>query len=236
MPKVALIAALEREVAPLTKALPRRKPSPEGVVAFENDHLLMVCGGIGSRHAAAVTAWAIATIKPEVVMSVGFAGAVKPAGKVGDVITPGTVIDGSTGETFTVRTGNGVLVTASSVSAPLGKRELGSLHDADAVDMEAAAVARVSQENGIPFFVAKVISDEVDFNLPPLQQFVSEAGKFRTSEFLAHVVVRPGLWPAVARLGSNAGKASSQLCNWLENQMRRDFQDILERVSSKARV
>ncbi|HVZ18691.1 MAG TPA: hypothetical protein VG897_16335, partial [Terriglobales bacterium] len=92
------------------------------------------------------------------------------------------------------------------------------------------------QENGIPFFSAKVISDEVDFAMPPLQQFVGETGQFRTSEFLAHVAIRPSLWPAVARLGANAGKASSQLCNWLVNQMREDFRDILEGVRGTARV
>ena len=236
MPRVAVVAALEREIAPLAKALTRRKQVPNGIVAFEADYLLIVCGGIGTPRAAVATGWAIATLKPEVVMSVGFAGALNPAGKVGSVITPGTVIDAGTGEAHTVRAGQGVLVTESAVAARRGKRELALLYNADAVDMEAAAVARVAKENATAFFAAKVISDEVDFALPPLQQFVSEAGKFRTSEFLAHVALRPALWPAVARLGANASKASSQLCNWLENQMRRDFQDILEGVGRPTRV
>jgi adenosylhomocysteine nucleosidase len=236
MRRIALIAALEREVAPFAKGLRRRKQAYEGMVAFESDYLLMVCGGIGTARAAAATSWAIATLKPEVVMSVGFAGALTASCKVADVITPGTVIDGGTGEIFAVRAARGVLVTESAVAATGGKRDLALLYGADAVDMEAAAVARVAQENGVPFFAAKVISDAVDFAMPPLQQFVSEAGKFQTPEFLAHVAVRPALWPAVARLGANSRKASSQLCNWLENQMRRDFQHILEGVSGNARV
>jgi len=236
MSRLALIAALEREVAPLAKTFTRRKQRPEGMTAFGRDYLLMVCGGIGMKQAASATRWAIATLKPEVVMSIGFAGALKPSGKVGDVITPGTVIDGGTGEVFSVRTGQGVLVTENAVVAQRSKRELASSYEADAVDMEAAGVARAAQENGIPFFAAKVISDEVDFAMPPLQNFVSEAGKFRTPEFLAHVAVRPKLWPSVARLGANAKYASSQLCSWLENQMSRDFQEILEGVRGNTRV
>lgn len=236
MPRLALIAALEREVAPLAKTFTRRRQSPDGMTAFEHDYLLMVCGGIGMKQAASATRWAIATLKPEVVMSVGFAGALVPTGKVGDVITPGTVIDGGTGEVFSVRTRQSVLVTESAVAAQRSKRELASLYGADAVDMEAAGVARVAQENGIPFFAAKVVSDEVDFAMPPLQSFVSETGKFRTPEFLAHVAVRPALWPSVARLGANAKHASSQLCSWLENQMSRDFQEILEGVRGNTRV
>ena len=235
-PRVLIVAALEREVAPLARTLNRRREGTPGFPVFENGQLTLVCGGIGSPHALAATRWAIASEKPEVVMSVGFAGALVPDCKVGDMVTPGTVIDESTGEVFSLRVGSGVLVSSTAVASPRGKRELASRYGAQTVDMEAAAVARAAREGGIPFLVVKAISDEVDFCLPPLQQFVSEAGTFQTSKFLAHVVVRPTVWPGVLQLGTHAKKASSQLCNWLENQMRRDFQGILEGVYGKAEL
>ncbi len=159
-------------------------------------------------------------------MSIGFAGGLVPQCHVGDVLTPATVIDSSSGDIFATSDGKGVLVTATGVMAEAEKQSLAARYNAQAVDMEASAVARVAQENGIPFFAVKAISDEVGFAMPPLQQFVSD-GQVRTSKLLAYVAVRPSLWPALMRLGKNAKTASSQLCAWLENQISRDFRDIL---------
>ena len=233
-PKVAIVAALEREVAPLTKKFARRVQPGQRFALFESGDVRLVCGGIGGAHAASATRWLIADAKPEAVMSIGFAGGLVPDRHVGDVITPATVIDASSGETFSVSDGEGVLVTAEGVLAEAGKQSLATRYKADAVDMEAASVARVAQENGIPFFAVKVISDEVGFAMPPLQRFVTD-GQVSTSKLLAYAAVRPSLWPVLMRLGNNAKIASSQLCRWLENQISRDFQDILE-FHGKARI
>jgi adenosylhomocysteine nucleosidase len=232
-PKVGLIAALEREIAPLARSLKRLCSADGRYEYFEGPSVCLVCAGGGGNHAAAATRWVIASLKPEGVMSVGFAGALVSGHRVGDVITPGTVIDDSTGEAFSVRSGRGVLVSVSAVLAENAKRTLAARHVAEAADMEAASVARVAQENGIPFFAVKAISDEVDFTMPPMERFVNGAGKFQTSELLAYAAFRPALWPVLARLGANAKKASSQLSGWLENQMSRDFHDIWQAESTR---
>lgn len=224
-PRVALIAALEREVANLVRGFRRRRDLTELFSVFESANVSLICAGIGAQRAAAATRWAIATLKPEVVMSIGFAGALVLDRRVGDVIAPATVVDGNTGESFSSRCGNGVLVTASSVLGREEKRTLAARYHSEAADMEAAAVARVAQESGIPFFAAKTISDEMDFPMPPLDRFIDGQGRFRNSKLLAYAVVRPALWPVLVRLRANAKTASSQLCRWLENQISRDFQD-----------
>jgi adenosylhomocysteine nucleosidase len=167
-------------------------------------------------------------------MSIGFAGALVDRYRVGDVITPATVLDAATGERFGSQ-GSGVLVTASGVLSEAEKRNFAAKYEADAVDMEAAAVARVAQENGLPFMAVKAISDELGFAMPPMDRFVANSGQFQTSRLLAHAAVRPSLWPVLLKLGRNAKKASSQLCGWLENQISRDFQDILV-VGGEART
>ena len=234
-PKVGIVAALEREVAPLTRKFAKRGDGPKGLTIFENRDVRLVCGGIGVKPAAQAAAWLIASYKAEVVMSIGFAGALVPSYRAGDVITPAAVIDGSTGERFTTIYGEGVLVSNAGVLAKDGKRKLAEKYDAKAVDMEAAAVARVARENGIPFLVVKAVSDEVDFAIPPMDRFVTEAGKFNTLQFLSYVAIRPGWWPAVSQLGVNARKASSQLCRWLENQIGRDFLDVLGGMRAQTR-
>jgi adenosylhomocysteine nucleosidase len=226
-PRAGIVAALEREVAPLVRNFTREAGQP-GLMVFRQGDVTLVCGGIGLRPATSATRWIIAQHKPEVVMSVGFAGALVPDCKVGDVVTPGTVIDGDTGESFSVSGGRGVLVSTLAVASETGKREFAAKYGAKAVDMEAAATARVAQENGIAFFAVKVISDEVGFAMPAMERFVDEAGQFHTFELLAYAAVRPRLWPVLVRLGANSRRASSQLCGWLENQMSRDFHDILD--------
>jgi adenosylhomocysteine nucleosidase len=229
-PRVALIAALEREVAPLARRFIRREYPGVSFSVFEGGDVKLVCGGIGQKHAAAATRWLIANAKPEVIGSIGFAGALVADYHAGDVMTPATTIDSGTGETFSSASGRGILVTGSGVSGEAEKRELATCYQAEAVDMEAAAVARVARESGIPFFAVKAISDELGFAMPPMDRFVSDSGQFRTAELLGYAAVRPAMWPVLARLGRNAKKASSQLCGWLENQISRDFQDILGKV------
>ena len=234
-PKVGIVAALEREVAPLAKKFVKRSNGPKGLAIFEKNDVWLVCGGMGEKQAAAATGWLIASHNPEVVMSVGFAGALIPGCRAGDVITPGTVVDGKTGERYQASQSKEILVSNSGVLAEEGKRELAAKFGAQAVDMEAAAVAQVAQQNGIAFFAVKAISDELDFVMPPMDRFVTEAGKFSTVRFLSYVAVRSGTWMSVAQLGRNSRKASSQLCQWLENQISRDFQDVISTIGAKTR-
>ena len=83
---------------------------------------------------------------------------------------------------------------------------------------------------------AKVISDDVNFAMPPMDRFVDASGGFRSSRLMAYAAIRPWLWPVLVRLGLNAKRASSQLCGWLEYQMSKDFQDIQREVCGKAQV
>jgi len=46
------------------------------------------------------------------------------------------------------------------------KRALGVKHDALAVDMESHMAARVAKAHGLPFAIARIVSDEVDHLLP----------------------------------------------------------------------
>lgn len=227
MPKVAMVAALEREVAPLTRQFIRRETPGQPFAVFERADVRLVCGGMGTARSALATRWLVADAKPEIIISIGFAGGLVPGCRVGEIVVPAEVLDAASGESFSVAAGEGLLVTTSDVVGEAEKRKLAARHRAKVVDMEASAVARVARENGIPFFAVKVISDEVGFAMPPLQQFF-ENGQVRTGKLLLYAAVRPSLWPALMRLGTNAKKASSQLCGWLENQISRDFHGILD--------
>jgi hypothetical protein len=108
-----------------------------------------------------------------------------------------------------------VLVSFGSVASPAQKASLRESFGAQAVDMEAAAVARATEARGVQFAVLKVISDETDFVFPSTERFVDSNGQFLERRFLGFCALRPWLWPQVARLARNSRRASYALCDWL---------------------
>src|SRR5271167_1858810 len=212
--KVAMVAALEREVRALVKNWRRveREYESRRFEFFEQGHSVLVCGGIGAEAARRATEAVIALYQPELVQSVGFAGALDPALKVGGIFSPTRVIDARDGSSVETGTGCGVLVSVATIAGAEQKVKLAECYGAQAVDMEAAAVARGAQARGVRFMAVKAISDESDFAMPAMERFVGRNGQFRTGKFLTYAAVRPELWPRVIQLARNGATASRALC------------------------
>src|SRR3981081_3746470 len=68
----------------------------------------------------------------------------------------------------------------------------------------------------ITFVGLKAISDEADFEMPPMERFIAGDGQLRTAAFAAYVAVRPWLWLRVFQLARNSSTAAAALCEWLE--------------------
>jgi adenosylhomocysteine nucleosidase len=86
---------MEREVHPLVKGW-RSSESEYGgrrFRFFEQGEVVLVCGGIGAEAARQAAEVVIALYAATVVYSVGFAGALDPSLRVGDIVEPGRVID-----------------------------------------------------------------------------------------------------------------------------------------------
>jgi adenosylhomocysteine nucleosidase len=215
MPKVAMVAALEREVWLLVKdwRVSQRDFESRRFKFFENEDTVVVCGGIGAEAARRACEAVITMFHPEVVISVGYAGALAPALKVGQVFVPRVVVDAGDGSRVeTATAGEGVLVSCSSVAGVEQKGALANTYGAQAVDMEAAAVARGAQTHGIAFLAVKAVSDEMDFSMPPTDRFVRHDGQFQTARFAAFAVLRPWLWPGLLQLSRNSKRATEALC------------------------
>jgi adenosylhomocysteine nucleosidase len=219
--KVAMIAALEREVRPLVKGWRRVEREYEGwrFTFFESGQTVLVCGGIGAEAARRAAEAVIVLYRPELVQSVGFAGALDPALKVGEIFAPSRVVDAKDGSSNETGTGFGVLISAVAVAGVEEKARLAEAYSAQAVDMEAAAVARAAQARGVRFMAVKAISDENNFVMPSLDRFVGGNGQFRTGRFVALTALRPWLWPRVIQLARNGAKASRALCAELERSI-----------------
>jgi len=217
MPRLAIVAALEREVRPLVKSWRVTEKEHDGrrFRFFENGESVLVCGGIGAVAARRASEAVIAIFSPKVVCSAGFGGALDPKLKVGDVVRPSMVINAGDGSRTVVQGGEGVLVSFGSVSSPAQKSKLRESFGAETVDMEAAAVARSAEARGKEFTVVKAISDEVDFEFPAMERFVDAEGKFSEGRFVGYAVIRPWLWLRVLRLAQNGRRAAYSLCAYL---------------------
>lgn len=217
MPRFGIVAALQREVRPLVRTWRSSEKEHDGrrFRFFENEEVVLVCGGIGAAAARRASEAVIALFDPEIICSAGFAGALDPKLNVGDLILPATVINAGDGSRTAVNGGTGVLVSFASVADPGQKKKLRDSFGGEIVDMEAAAVARSAEARGKQFRAVKAISDELDFEFPAMDQFVDCEGRFLEARFAFYAAIRPWLWPRVIRLARNSNRASHALCMYL---------------------
>jgi adenosylhomocysteine nucleosidase len=218
--RIAMVVALEREVCPLVKGWRASEREHAGwrFRFFEKDDVVVVCGGIGAEAARRAAEAVIVHYAPEVVYSVGFAGALEAKLKVGDWLRPGRVVNAGDGSSVAIEGGEGVLVSLDAIASPEQKAKLREAYEAQAVDMEAAAVARAAEARGVAFVAVKAISDEVDFVFPPMERFVDSAGRFSEARFAVYTAVRPWLWWKVIRMGQKSRRAAASLCEHLRKE------------------
>jgi adenosylhomocysteine nucleosidase len=228
MIRIAIVAAMEREVRPLIRSWKGRTIEHDGrrYRLFENGDTALVCGGIGAEAARRATEAVIREVGPVRVISVGFAGALggplDRSLQVGDVLEPRTVINAADGARTEVGSGEGILVSSATVAGKEQKLRFSKTYGAMAVDMEAAAVAQGAQARGVEFAALKAISDAADFSLPAIDPFVAHDGSFQSVKFACYVIPRPWLWGTIIALARNSSKASRALCGALGSYLDRE--------------
>jgi adenosylhomocysteine nucleosidase len=224
MSRIAFIAAMQREVAPLIRGWKVREIEHAGrhYRLFENGRAVLICGGIGADAARRATEAVIEAAGPARVVAVGFAGALDATMKVADVLEPRVVINAADSARTETGSGRGTLVSFATVADREQKQRLGKAYSAAAVDMEAAAVAQGAQVRGVEFAALKAISDGADFSMPAMDRFVSSDGQFRSVRFALHVAARPWLWAPTMALGRNSTRASRALCAAIASYVERE--------------
>ncbi|HET9087077.1 MAG TPA: phosphorylase [Acidobacteriaceae bacterium] len=214
--RIAILAALPRELEPLVRAWPgRSKSRQEGFWIAECDRAIAVCAGMGALRVQRAFEYALAKGPVELVISAGYAGALRPEIPASQVFWPSMVLDGYTGERYVCPEGSGTLVTTDRVLQHAEKVRMAARWNADVVDMEAAAVAKLANTCGVPFRALKVVSDALEERLPDLDCFVDQRGGFREAAFAAQLVLHPQLIPAAIRMGRNAARASRTMAQEL---------------------
>jgi adenosylhomocysteine nucleosidase len=203
------------EVAPLLDGV--KPETVNGVDLFALPQAVIAVGGIGEKFARRAAEVAIGFAQPKLLLSAGIVGAISPKLRVGEVGRIREVVEVATGARYlTSSGGDWVLATSQDVSDAAEKRELLTKYGADVVDMEAAAVAQVAKERGLEFAAIKSISDDAEFEMPPMNRFIEE-GKFDTRSFLVYIALRPRWWPTLGKIKKNSALAAANLCRAVEH-------------------
>jgi adenosylhomocysteine nucleosidase len=219
MTRVALISAMPGELKPLVGKWPHG--TRNGVEFWaqrdQEEEWIAACAGAGQEAATRAFA-ALEDGGPiDLVISLGWAGALRADVPPGSAHNAAGVIDAQTGERFLCDAGAGELwvVTSPIVADEVEKRRLANTYHAALVDMEAAAVARLAAMREIPFYCIKGVSDGVRARLPDFNRFIAENGRFRAVSFVLFAMLRPWYWPALLRMGENSRKAAQNIAQSL---------------------
>ena len=220
-PRIAILAALPREVALLVRDWSAPVVSrAEGTSVWESDGAIVVCAGMGRERVTLALNLAESCGPLRAVISVGYAGALREGMRIDGVYWPAIVIDGQTGERFACEDGEGVLVTADHVVGRNEKPKLAVQWNADLVDMEAATAAKLAKVRALPFRTLRAISDPVDDDLPDLSRFTDVRGGFQSGSFAMYVALHPWLIPTTVRLGKQSSRASQAIAAALLQVLR----------------
>lgn len=193
--------------------------------------VLTVETGIGPHRTERALEWLFSgpalggvAYRPKLVLSAGFAGALRDDLRVGDVVLATEVADPGGHRWPTTWPGDlppgewhpplhrGRLLGGSKlVAVPEEKRALGQTNAALAVDMESATVARLCTRAGVPFGCVRAISDETATALSPRLVSLLSAGRVSPLGTAGAVIRQPGLVPQLWRLARHTRLAAGQL-------------------------
>lgn len=167
----------------------------------------MVANGAGPTHAARAVAVACPACRPEVIVSMGFCGALDPALDIGDIFAA-TAVETAGGRiparlpVSNAPHATGVLASIDHVAQTAAEKSRLRASGAAAVEMEAAAVAQGAAAYGLPFYCVRSVTDRAgetfvtDFN-----RALRSDGHFATMSILKSALRNPGTaFPELIRL------------------------------------
>jgi adenosylhomocysteine nucleosidase len=181
--------------------------------------IAMVANGPGPKLAGAAVDAVKANQKMDALISIGFCGGLQPALHACDIFVATEVVGVSpalqpaTEKPF--RTGK-LLSVDRVVSTAAEKAQFGKA-GADAVEMEAAAVAERAKRYNVPFYAVRVVTDTSEEDFPvDFNQMRSHDGHFSRARILAAALRRPmTAIPELIKLNKRTKRAAQALGDFL---------------------
>lgn len=185
--------------------------------AGEHNNIQVILVGMGKRNAERAIRAALAEDRPELVLTCGFAGGLRPELTMGMVVF---AADPETGlEPALLATGakSASFHCADRVAATAGeKRVLRESTGADAVEMESQVICAISREQGIPSATVRVILDTANDDLPlDFNQLMTTNQKLSYGKLALALAKSPGKVGALLRMQKEAEAAAGKLAEVL---------------------
>jgi adenosylhomocysteine nucleosidase len=230
MRTIGIIAALSQELDPLIRCLENARSETFGPIVIHHGEVSgrpvsLAISGEGKKAAERGAAALIESCRPSLIVSTGFAGGLTEEAAAGTIVCGGDLVDETNArETFDVPDGpallaggvRGVIITTRHfVSAVDHRRLLRDRFGAVAVDMESIHIGRIAREAGIPFIVARIISDDLTADLPDMRSVMNRNGSVAVVRAVLYFVRHPGTLVAFIRFVANLNAHARTLNGYL---------------------
>jgi adenosylhomocysteine nucleosidase len=179
---------------------------------------ILVANGPGTRLAGVAVDAVGEHEKVEGLISTGFCGGLSRSLEACDIFVATEVVGGSSALPPSTKRAfkTGKLLSLDRViSTAAEKAELGK--NADAVEMEAAAVAERARKWHVPFYAVRVVTDTCDESFPlDFNRTRSSDGHFSRAKIIAAALRKPGtVFPELIKLNQRTKRAAQALGDFL---------------------
>lgn len=184
---------------------------------------ILAAHGPGPRLAGQAVRVALERAGGGILLSTGFCGAAREGLEPGGIFIASEVVDAATGVRYPalpVQAGapfrRGTLWSQDRVAATREEKAQIAARGADAVEMEAAAVAAGAASRRIPFYCVRAVSDGATEDLPlDFNRFRDPEGRFSKWSITAAVLVHPSKLTSLLQFRRTCGRAAEQLGEFL---------------------
>ncbi|HEX4264925.1 MAG TPA: hypothetical protein VH597_11345 [Verrucomicrobiae bacterium] len=169
--------------------------------------------GMGRRNASTKFQEALRRLSPERVLTCGFAGALNPEFKIGDVLFNEDIDAGMSKALLAAGTIPAKFYCSVRVAVTgAEKAELWRTTGADAVEMESSVIRALCRERGIPSATIRVISDAANDDLPlDFNALMTSEQKISIPKLMARLATSPKSIPKLMQLQRNTRFAARRL-------------------------
>ena len=232
---IAVVTAMKEEFeAVLSRAREARFRGTFVEARIGTSDVALCLTGDGAGKAGRAADLLCEAVRPTALLGAGVAGALSPGLAVGDVLVSRRIHDSHGDvapppdarllaqalENSQATAGTFLTVARPVVLASLKKALLQTLDDGGpaAADMESSAWARAAASRGIPYLIARAISDRAEEDLPEyIGRCVGLDGAVRRSSVVLSALAQPATIPALLRMRGRVLACAEKLAAFLED-------------------
>lgn len=217
----------------MARRLVGREPASigEGLqCSLDGVDIWLMATGDGPSHAGVALRALLKTLSVEALVGVGVAGGLSRDLTLGNLVVARRVLDEASGRAYTappsrwldrgrqvagVHDGTAVSAVAIADGAE-SKGRLAKLEPATAVvDLESAAWCAAAGQAGVPWVIARAVTDTHDETLPlDFEALRDESGAVDRGRVLRRAALQPRTWPGLLRLRRRLARAGEALAEW----------------------